>query len=329
MEDCQPARKCPGWRLLRGGGKHRSGVAGRERGRHEGLSSAAGNSRLFGSRAGGSHLPAWRRGARRDGRLDRRQVRKSRPGGHFRWRSRSRTAGRRESHGPRVRGLLDQPEAVRPVPRPLLARRRQGRQPRRPRPRRAMPSEASSSPGSSTSGPRFRRPRRPDGSIAGPLESRPSPSHPEPPRPRKRWRARDYKALRCMRGDASVTRRSGKYKLVVRRRAAHGVFVTQVYHWGKGRGPARHRQQGQVRRRSRPRPAFRRGPPARRRLRHAPNLDLLPAPRPAEDHAGRSPFPSAGQRRGSASACAPRPAARRRSPRGTPHLSSMLLQAGL
>ena len=145
--------------------------------------------RLFGSRAGGSHLPAWRRGARRDGRLDRRQVRKSRPGGHSGGDRDPARAGRRESHGPRVRGLLDQPEAVRPVPRPLLARRRQGRQPRRPRPRRAMPSEASSSPGSSTSGPRFRRPRRPDGSIAGPLESRPSPSHPEPPRPRKRWRA--------------------------------------------------------------------------------------------------------------------------------------------
>ncbi len=42
---------------------------------------------------------------------------------------------------------------------------------------------------------------------------------------------RDYKALRCLCGVAPVTRRSGKYKLVVRRLAAHPRLRDAVYHW--------------------------------------------------------------------------------------------------
>ena len=44
---------------------------------------------------------------------------------------------------------------------------------------------------------------------------------------------RDYKALRCMCGVAPVTRRSGKYKLVVRRMAAHARLRDAVYHWAR------------------------------------------------------------------------------------------------
>ena len=59
---------------------------------------------------------------------------------------------------------------------------------------------------------------------------------------------------------------------------------------GTGCGPARSRQQGQVRRPSRPRPCprppLRRGPPARGRLRHAQNSDLLPAYMPGGGKCG-------------------------------------------
>lgn len=44
---------------------------------------------------------------------------------------------------------------------------------------------------------------------------------------------RDYKALRCLCGVAPVTRRSGKYKLVVRRRSAHARLRDAVYHWAR------------------------------------------------------------------------------------------------
>ena len=60
-------------------------------------------------------------------------------------------------------------------------------------------------------------------------------------------------------------------------------------------------QQGQVRRpsRARPRPrpclAFGRGPPARGRLRHASNPDLLPASTPGGESCGLIPSPGAGQ----------------------------------
>ena len=92
---------------------------------------------------------------------------------------------------------------------------------------------------------------------------------------------RDYKALRCLCGVAPVTRRSGKHKIVIRRRAAHPRLRDAVYQLGESCGPARPRQQGQVRRParpgSRPRPcaALGRRPPARRRLRNAHNPDLL------------------------------------------------------
>ena len=103
---------------------------------------------------------------------------------------------------------------------------------------------------------------------------------------------RDYKALRCLTGVAPVTRQSGKYKLVMRRVAAHARLRDAVYHWARVAVPARPRQQGQVRRpsRARPRPrpclAFGRGPPARGRLRHAPNPDLLPASTPGGESCG-------------------------------------------
>ena len=44
---------------------------------------------------------------------------------------------------------------------------------------------------------------------------------------------RDHKALRCLTGVAPVTRRSGKYKLVVRRMAAHARLRDAVYHWAR------------------------------------------------------------------------------------------------
>ena len=112
---------------------------------------------------------------------------------------------------------------------------------------------------------------------------------------------RDYKALRCLTGVAPVTRRSGKYKLVVRRMAAHARLRDAVYHWARVAVQRDRRQQGQVRRPSRarprpcPRPAFGRGPPARGRLRHAQNPDLLPASMPGGGSCGLICSPSAGQ----------------------------------
>ena len=44
---------------------------------------------------------------------------------------------------------------------------------------------------------------------------------------------RDYKALRCLTGVAPVTRQSGKYKLVMRRVAAHDRLRDAVYHWAR------------------------------------------------------------------------------------------------
>jgi len=44
---------------------------------------------------------------------------------------------------------------------------------------------------------------------------------------------RDYKALRCLTGVAPVTRQSGKYKLVMRRVAAHARLRDAVYHWSR------------------------------------------------------------------------------------------------
>ena len=45
--------------------------------------------------------------------------------------------------------------------------------------------------------------------------------------------ARDYRALRCLCGVAPVTRRSGKKRYVVRRRACHNRLVNAVYHWSR------------------------------------------------------------------------------------------------
>jgi transposase len=44
-------------------------------------------------------------------------------------------------------------------------------------------------------------------------------------------RRRDYHALRCLSGVAPVTKRSGKTKIVQRRRAANPRLVNAVYHW--------------------------------------------------------------------------------------------------
>ena len=44
---------------------------------------------------------------------------------------------------------------------------------------------------------------------------------------------RNYKALRCLCGVAPVTRQSGKYKIVIRRRAAHPRLRDAVYHWAR------------------------------------------------------------------------------------------------
>ena len=44
---------------------------------------------------------------------------------------------------------------------------------------------------------------------------------------------RDYHALRCLCGTAPVTRRSGKSRYVVRRRASHRRLVNAIYHWSR------------------------------------------------------------------------------------------------
>ena len=46
-------------------------------------------------------------------------------------------------------------------------------------------------------------------------------------------RRRDYAALRCLCGVAPVTRSSGKYTLVVRRRAVHPRLREATYHWAR------------------------------------------------------------------------------------------------
>ena len=162
---------------------------GREHGKTQGLVRRRGLGvgsapRLRGRRrrleAGRTHLPPRRRGAGRNGRLDRGQVRRIRPGHSGGDRSPAR-AGRREPHGPGVCGLRDQPEAARPVPRPLLARRRQGRQPRRPRPRRRAEDRSSPLPEN--------RPRRPgrhrtQGMVADRRGAHPGPRSPVEPRAR-------------------------------------------------------------------------------------------------------------------------------------------------
>ncbi len=96
---------------------------------------------------------------------------------------------------------------------------------------------------------------------------------------------------------APVTRRSGKYKLVVRRMSAHARLRDAVYHWS--------------------RVAVRRGPPARGRLRHAPNPDLLPASTPGGGKCGLISSPGAGQRGGPHPRTLYGPPRRQRSPRGS------------
>ncbi len=228
MEDCQPARK-----MSRFGGcfaegvSNRSGVAGRERGRHEGLSSAAGNSvsiRLASGWIASSSVeargsPRWPIGSAPSAEEPPRRT--------FRWRSRSRT-GRSSrvswTTGSRsTRSTRSSSTGSATTSRP------------------SAPRTTASTPASST--------RDAVGSVVEPWvldlwAKVPTPSkarrvHRRTPRepaiavapgtteaPQALAR-RDYKALRCMCGVASVTRRSGKYKLVVRRMAAHGVFVTQ------------------------------------------------------------------------------------------------------
>lgn len=46
-------------------------------------------------------------------------------------------------------------------------------------------------------------------------------------------RRRDYQALRCLSGVAPVTRRSGKSRIVVMRKAADGRLRNAVYHWAR------------------------------------------------------------------------------------------------
>ena len=46
-------------------------------------------------------------------------------------------------------------------------------------------------------------------------------------------RRRDYHALRTLSGVAPVTRRSGKYCIVVRRQACHMRLRSAVYHWAR------------------------------------------------------------------------------------------------
>lgn len=46
-------------------------------------------------------------------------------------------------------------------------------------------------------------------------------------------RRRDYHALRCLSGIAPVTKKSGKMKIVQRRRAANPRLVNAVYHWAR------------------------------------------------------------------------------------------------
>ena len=114
---------------------------------------------------------------------------------------------------------------------------------------------------------------------------------------------RDYKALRCLTGVAPVTRRSGKYKLVVRRIAAHTRLRDAVYHWariavqhdaiskakyaalrGRGHGHARALRSVADR-------------PARGRLRHAQKPDLLQASTAGGGSRGLTSSPGADQRR--------------------------------
>lgn len=44
-------------------------------------------------------------------------------------------------------------------------------------------------------------------------------------------RRRDYHALRCLCGTAAVTKQSGRYRVVVRRLAVHGLLRDATYHW--------------------------------------------------------------------------------------------------
>jgi len=44
---------------------------------------------------------------------------------------------------------------------------------------------------------------------------------------------RDYRGLRCLCGVAPVTKRSGKSRYVVRRRASHRRLVNAIYHWSR------------------------------------------------------------------------------------------------
>lgn len=46
-------------------------------------------------------------------------------------------------------------------------------------------------------------------------------------------RRRDYHALRCLSGVAPITKRSGKSRLVLMRRAAHVRLRNAVYHWAR------------------------------------------------------------------------------------------------
>ena len=46
-------------------------------------------------------------------------------------------------------------------------------------------------------------------------------------------RRRDYRTLRTLSGVAPVTRRSGKYCIVVRRQACHMRLRSAVYHWAR------------------------------------------------------------------------------------------------
>jgi len=86
-------------------------------------------------------------------------------------------------------------------------------------------------------------------------------------------------ASRC--GVAPVTKRSGKFRIVQRRQAAHQRLANAVYHWSRVARTARPQKPRQVRRappawsRSRPSPPLRRRPPHRLCMRHARNRNHI------------------------------------------------------
>ena len=330
MEDCQPARK-----MSRFGGcfaervSNRSGVACRERGRHEGLSSAAGNSasiRLASGWIASSSVeargsPRWPIGSAPSAEEPPRRT--------FRWRSRSRT-GRSSrvswTTGSRsTRSTRSSSTGSATTSRP------------------SAPRTTASTPASST--------RDAVGSVVEPWvldlwAKVPTPSKarrahpPDPSRAGHRRRTRNHRGPASagapgLQGVAVHVRGRVRYtaiRQVQARRAPHGRprrLRDAVYHWAKVAvqlDVVSKAKYVAVRARALRSVADRLPAVACAMLR---TQTCYRPPRPAEDHAGRSPFPA----RANSAGLHPRVPhglpRRRRSPRGTPHLSSMLLKAGL